>query len=618
MSLHLLNIRGEKFKSFVEPFDFCLNRQPGLYLLRGDNLAEPSLGGNGVGKSTIWDALFWAFTGTTLRNLKNTDVKPWGTSGSTWVEFQACLGEDLITVRRQTSPNALTIESDYHQTGPQDISTEELLRFFNMDETQLLHSLIVGQFGTFFFDMLPAKKQELFSSILSLDVWISRSKVAGQMVKDMKNALQMAEVEYGKLESALATLGKVGYEGDADQWEEEHAIELEEWEATIDRLKHELSTKDISKIDKDRTWAEQLLNDVESTLREMEREIDNLKEDIREVEADKRDADNAIEDMLKDLAVTMDQGECSYCGHGVSDNEIDRLESSTRVKVDELEDKIDSLIDEGKELQKDLKPKQDYYEDQQREREGLLDKLSKLDSEARMVSQDRKRIERELRHAEGSYDKLLRAENPWAKLRDDNESDAIELGAKIIECNETISNLNTAIARTQYWVKGFKDVRLFMIDNYLVDLEVEVNNSIKQLGLDGWRIEFSVDRETQRGTIKKGFEVYVYSPRNTKPVKWECWSGGESSRLKLAGELGLMEMIFTATGQEPNIEVFDEPTSFMSQEGIEDLLELLRERALLKQKQIYIIDHHSINFGGFEGVITIQRDNLGSRILETR
>ncbi|WWQ02144.1 putative exonuclease [Vibrio phage vB_VpaS_SD2] len=614
--MDFIGIRGEKFKSFVEPFDFTLNKPPGLYLLKGENVAEPSLGGNGVGKSTIWDALFWCLTGTTLRKLKNTDVKPWGTSGSTWVEVMIALDEDLLTVRRQTNPNALTLESDMHQTGPQDISTEELLQFFNVDETQLLHSLIVGQFGTFFFDMLPAKKQELFSSILSLDVWLTRSKTAAQMVKVLKIGLQEAELEYGRLESSLEMLRAVAYDGDSEDWEKRHAEDLAECQDRISDITKELEGIDVSALESDRGWTEQLLNDTEATMRELVKEIDAIKEDIREVESDKRDADNAIDDLLEDFEDTLSKGACNYCGHEVSGRELDRLEASTKVKVDGLEDKIDEYNDELADLKSDLAPKKEYLEDRKSEAAGLSDKLSKLDSDIRMALKDRKSLSRDLSRAEDVYKKLERETNPWAKLRDSNESDAIEMGAKLVDANETISNLNTAIERTNYWIRGFKDVRLFMIDNYLVDLEVEVNNSIKQLGLDGWRIEFSVDRETQRGTVKKGFEVYVYSPRNTKPVKWECWSGGESSRLKLAGELGLMEMIFTATGQEPNIEVFDEPTSFMSQEGIEDLLELLRDRALLKQKCIYIIDHHSVSFGGFEGVITIQRDNLGSRILE--
>lgn len=614
--MYFIGIRGEKFKSFVEEFDFTLNRTPGLYLLKGVNVAEPSLGGNGVGKSTIWDALFWCFTGTTLRKLKNTDVKPWGTSGSTWVETQVALDDDLITIRRSTNPNSLTLESDNHQTGQQDISTEELLQFFNMDETQLLHSLIVGQFGTFFFDMLPAKKQELFSSILALDVWLQRSKHAAATVKVLKTGLQEAELEFGRLESSLEMLRATAYEGDADDWERSHAEDLEDCRARISEISKELEAIDVSELEKDRDWTGELLLGVENTLRDLDKEISAIKDDIRDAESDRRKADEAIEDLLADFEDTLSKGACGYCGHEVSDREVDRIEASTKVKVEELEDKLDAFDEEIAELEAELTPKYDYLRSQKEEADQLSNKYNDFDVQIRSALKDRKNLQRDLSRAESVESKLLRETNPWAKLRNSNESDVIELGAKLVEADSAVSTINAAIERTNYWVKGFKEVRLFLIDNYLVDLEVEVNNSIRQLGLDGWRIEFSVDRETQRGTIKKGFEVYVYSPRNSKPVKWECWSGGESSRLKLAGELGLMEMIFTATGQEPNIEVFDEPTSFMSQEGIEDLLELLRDRALLKQKCIYIIDHHSVSFGGFEGVITIQRDNLGSRIVE--
>ena len=63
MKLHFVDIKIEGFRSFAKPITVSLDQAPGLYLISGDNQLEPELGGNGVGKSSLMEALFWVFYG---------------------------------------------------------------------------------------------------------------------------------------------------------------------------------------------------------------------------------------------------------------------------------------------------------------------------------------------------------------------------------------------------------------------------------------------------------------------------------------------------------------------------------------------------------------------------
>ena len=615
--MQLIDIMGGNFCSFRESFHFQLSREPGLYLLKGKNLAQPDLGGNGVGKSTVWDALFWCFTGATTRGLKSTDVKPWGTSGSTWVQvaFFDEQSEDLIHIKRTTKPNTLTVTSDNQQIT-HDITTEGVLELIGLDGQQLLNALIISQFGDFFLDLKPAPKQELFSTLLQLDKWLERSKDASARTKALKEELNRVELAYGTAEGALAQMENEGSGDWVAQWEENRETSLAELNADLDKAESDFTKLKSADVEKQIQQLEGLLGDFEQDITETTEEVDKLATELADRKRDVKSTDSKIEDILDDLRATLDKGSCSYCGNEVSDKQLHKLERETQIKVDDLEDKIDSLKEECLEIGEELAPKEDYLDGLTQERDGILSKISELAAGIKHTNREAKRLSREIRDLGRSISKLEKSKNPWLGVQDRAEADRLEMGAKLISLNSEISKLNSQIERTNYWVKGFKDVRLYLIDEYINDLEIEVNSCIQQLGLDGWRIEFATERETQRGTTKKGFEAYVYSPDNEKPVKWECWSGGESSRLKLAGQLGIMALILSATGVETNIEVFDEPTSWMSPEGIEDLLELLKDRALTQGKAIYIIDHHSTNFGGFEQIITVERDDATSRIYD--
>jgi DNA repair exonuclease SbcCD ATPase subunit len=129
------------------------------------------------------------------------------------------------------------------------------------------------------------------------------------------------------------------------------------------------------------------------------------------------------------------------------------------------------------------------------------------------------------------------------------------------------------------------------------------------------KLRFDVERENKSGGVTKGFVVFVKSPSNTEPVRWENWSGGETQRLQLAGDLGLANLIMLQAGLSNTVEFFDEPSTHLSPEGMMDLADILHDRAITDGKRIWIVDHASItNFGDFEGIITARKDSDGSTI----
>src|SRR5262249_53537660 len=149
---------------------------------------------------------------------------------------------------------------------------------------------------------------------------------------------------------------------------------------------------------------------------------------------------------------------------------------------------------------------------------------------------------------------------------------------------------------------------LFIIEETLRSLELEVNNSLASLGLVDWQVEFDIERENKSGTITKGFSVFIRCPSHPEPVRWESWSGGETQRLQLAGDFGLANLIMMQAGLTNAIEFYDEPSDHLSDEGLADLSETLHQRATTDNKCIFLVDHRMPDFGDFAGVYTVTKD----------
>ena len=204
-------------------------------------------------------------------------------------------------------------------------------------------------------------------------------------------------------------------------------------------------------------------------------------------------------------------------------------------------------------------------------------------------------------------------ENPYAGeiTRKQNAEKVTKL--KIADLKREIDTINEDATAVSFWVSGFKRVRLFIVEETLRQLELEINNALGSLGLLDWHIELDVERENKSGGITKGFTVLVHAPGAPGPVKLEAWSGGETQRLLLAGDLGLANLIMERAGLSNTIEFFDEPSRHLSQEGILDLAETLMQRAIDSERRVCIIEHSLLDYP-YTGIVTVVKDSDGSHI----
>jgi energy-coupling factor transporter ATP-binding protein EcfA2 len=152
-------------------------------------------------------------------------------------------------------------------------------------------------------------------------------------------------------------------------------------------------------------------------------------------------------------------------------------------------------------------------------------------------------------------------------------------------------------------------MQLFLIKQTLGFLEVEVCAAASALGLPNWKIAFTTESETKSGTTKMAVQIIVTDAANGSEL---IWSGGEEQRIRLAVALGMSNLIQRMSNTFYDLEVWDEPTNFLSNEGIEGLLSCLQYRSVQQGKGVWLIDHRALVFSGFSQVWTMTKTIEGS------
>ena len=602
------------FKSFSGEHSFTLPTNPGLYLVAGDN---------GAGKSSLFvDAVVWCLYGKSSRGLKGPKVATWEGKDTTRVTLQLSLdGEKDLWICRDHNPNFLGYTATLEDTLIK-IEQRELEGMIGISYEGFLASVVFDQSGAKFLDLAPALRLKLLSSVLDLDSWDEYIERAKSKVKDIGGAVEALRRDEVSKQTAIDLLEREIKQAklSSQQWEAEGMADLSK---EIETRQSELVV-----LDKERG---ELLAEADKITRDMEEVSDQrlkledehqvLSKAFRSVDARLHDAGAAVEELQADIKGIEDYTEkrCPTCGQVIGTEVANALKDSTLKEITYLENMLDVHLDEAEGLSvcmKDLS-----------QRTGTCEvTLASLRGKERKVQGDIAARELQIEGLTGELagleqevkdrgDPFTHETNPFseqiARLSGDLEFEKVRL--------QTVQGYVTAMERFlrihQFWVNNFKVFKLAILDKNILYLENRVNAVLGMLGLPTWQMKFGVIRETASGNTRNEIVVDIFSPNNRDPVRYESWSGGETQRLRLAVAMAISELVHDGAGHEHSFEVFDEPSSWLSEQGINELLQTLKDRAQDFGLMTFIIDHRQLEFG-FTGSINVVKNDSGSSIIE--
>lgn len=565
--MQLSKLKLVNYKSFSD-FMFRFPKEPGLYLLTGENKVDPELGANAVGKSSIGSALAYLFYGVDPNRGVNTkDIRKWGTTKKDTARVIAIAGGEKIG---RDIPASLNQKSDY------------AAKYLNgMPFKAFMSSVYFSQFGRFLFDLTPTEKSALLGEIIGLDIWDECVKVSADKLKaavDQENDISRKLATHrATQDERLARIKELRKE--VKQAEREHAkkktrIEgrLKQARAEEKKLSSQLQayTKSVDSSYKNIRKYKEFREVVHS-------EYDKAFRVIAESEAELRRANKDID--------LYENGVCPTCEKPFdAEHDIEHLEGIYTDKRDAEESLMLARI-----------VKQDHLE----QYEMANDDIDELEKVQQKRIESKHRISGELQAAKNEISTLLIALTELeetTKARDDlkkAEAGYTALKSKGATLRKRLESARKDVEAYTYWKgEGFKRIKLELIEQATKRIEFEVNEVLVSIGMGNWKVSIAYDYETESGESRKGFTVYVSNHTiNSRVVPWEAFSGGERQRIKIGGMIGLANVIDDEFDAPLSFEHWDEPTTWLHSNGIEALVSILRERARAKGKVILLADH---------------------------
>ena len=614
--MDILKLRWSNFKSFhgEQELDFT-SFGPGLYFMKGENHSDPELGANGAGKSTVWDVLHWCLFGSSIRGTKTPQLVPWQTTGTPWAEVTYRTNGQEKRITRSYRPNRLLVT---HRGRKRGVKQEQLEDIIGFSSDTFQNSIVIGQFSQMFFDLKPREKLSVFTELLNLDYWLECSQrvnlallVLREDQLETEKTLARLEGVHSELKNTLSLTIKEADEKIASSSDSQLTLrrQLREIKTRRSAFRNQASIL-LRKIDTRASKDKKLA----SKIGKLAKEPDPITATLRNVEGKIKEAEIHIKDLDNTLLLLKkSKNICPACKQKISPQHR-RSEQRRMIKERvNYSDELKLLQGDRDELSKS------WYEiiNRLEAAKQKLDfsKSTKLQSSLNGINSKIKELYSEIGSTKIQMEQFDQLKETYDQKIQECKKRLIHNRKKMKKARKSLAELNNDIHLSKYWVRGFKDIRLFEVDEALTSLQVEVNSYLADLGMADWSVSMEVERETKSGKLSRGFRVMVDpgigSSSGSRP--WEAWSGGEGQRLRLAGTLALSNLILHQFNRDCNIQVWDEKLYWLSGSGENDMLDLLREIAIQHDKQIWLVDQHNLDYP-FDGVITIVKDKKGSHL----
>lgn len=602
--IRLISLTIERFKHITTPVTLDFQSYgPGLHFFHGENHVH-DFGSNGAGKSTLWDALCWCLFGITGKGLKNPDVAPWSGERDTAVALQFTVDGRTCLINRRIHPNKLLLNDKLAAQADIDALLGVSYELFT-------NTVVISQRETAFIELTPERKLDLFVQALDLERWERRSKLAAEQtarwdaylvqcqsdlisVKDMIN-------EYSQ---QLANLLSSQSDFDANNRTvlQTATADRERLQSEIDKLQYEYDGADLI-----RDGSETEISNIQLQLSENRIELDRLHDQYQTGQGIQEKA-RGLADYIRTQLAQFETGICPTCRQPIK-KEKHKHAIDLRKELDEYNER-ERLARPSKELITKINTLK-------RTHDTLTDALANFQSKSHNAMDTMTRLSSPLASIKARHRQLGElitaggAENPYREQIAAARRTISQKKADAKQLEKAIDHGTAVAERSRYWIKAFRDIRLFVLDDVLRHLEFCTQAALAELGMADWTITFDVEHETKRGTVKRGIHAFIQSPGNPQPVKFEAWSGGEGQRLLVSCTLALADTLLAYAGIDIDFQVLDEPTTSLSVEGIDDMIRWFADRARNRQQILLYADHRIVDNASFDTTTIVLRNRNG-------
>jgi DNA repair exonuclease SbcCD ATPase subunit len=469
-----------------------------------------------------------------------------------------------------------------------------------------------------------SERKDMLHRILRTDVLKGAHRKALDKAKELRNEMAEVDRKIERLDVEISTIDLPSTERRRDEWAAKRDEKVEvmkrqavEYKAKAEELEGEYDTSDEeAALESARDELKALGSFDEEALSELEDAVDDAAGVVSESDVELRDSKRALKAAEAELARLGDD-ECPLCtsplDSGAAGEHHDRLVARRDAETATSE-RATSALRDAREALSVATAKRDAARRDQREIRRLEGEVARLERELEGYEAQQERDEIERGHLiERAVEALKRAKelrsetNPHAESYKADHARVMKLNEQLEELGEERATLEVHAAHVQFWVRGYSNAGLpsYVLDSVMPFISARANHYLETLSDGDITMNFSTQRElkSKRDEVRDEISITVNIEGNEDVTP----SSGQRTKMNIATDLALMDLVSTREGGCLDLLMIDEVLDGLDDEGSERVLALLHELRS-RRSSIYVISHGSTMAEIFEHGIKVVKD----------
>ena len=589
-------LKIKNFLSIGEEY-VTVNFDKGLHIVTGVNRDKEDRR-NGVGKSTIADALYFAIFGQTLREIKKNFIANNLTSGTCEVQLSFVVddskhGVNEFDIIRTLNPSKVYVyKNGNDKTRDSIANTNEYINTVLSSTPEIFQNCVIMTLNNHipFMGKSKTEKRKFIEQIFNLEIF---SKMLGELRNEHNEIKRNFDIEITRLEETNNHLNT--QQQQVDNFEENK-------NQRINRIENQINIKnnDLKNYKEEKNTVESL--DEKPYIDKSEK----LNEEIVDLKNIKNEKYEKIVQLKTNLTtnkstlvkIGTDEATCPMCLRPLEDHDKDLIE--------EEKEKINIILDD---ILNDIKYNKEDYENSVKEINSYSAAKTKIDNKLLSIKTQKDNIsylERNITEIENII-KQYSSDINDIKNETNSFEELINLSTnKIDTIKQEIDSIKKVINLMDVvkFVVSEEGVKSFIVKKILSHFNGKLTHFLKKLDSNCVCV------------FNEYFEEEIVNEKG-KICLYNNFSGAERKAIDLACLFSFMDMRKSQGDVYYNISFYDELfDSSFDEKGVDLVLEILNERVEKYNECVMVISHRkeSIKFANGDVIFLEKHNGISRRV----
>lgn len=567
----------------------------GVTIITGEN--KDKGGKNGIGKSTIADALYWCLFGNTIRELKKNQIQHNKSEESCEVnlKFKVSNGKNIAsyTITRTLDPAKIEIISHSDQEDADiTLSTlpkndEFIKELIGATEEVFNNAVIMSTNNTIpFMAQKKTDKRKFIEGILQLNVFSEMLLKTRGEYNDIKKQNDIISGNFINLQKNLTIFEDQKTNAETKKQEKINILNNKIQE--IEKNSEELKDNNLPTV-----------NEVDKQLKEIEDKVITLKIGLKhfkntrsELATKSSNVSAEINQLKKEKQKIIDKGNtCPTCNREYCKDDIEAVNK----RLSDIDAEISVLCDNSLTVGSQIVSWDDKIDDLEEGIEKLNKKIRDLDqikSETKLISQKLSNNLSNILDYRKTISEVQQGDPSIQSNIDKTQDDIKKTEKELTDIKKNMSILDTV-----KFIVSEEGVKTYIVKKIINILNTRLNYYLQTLDAPCKCI------------FDEMFEEVIYNDQG-KECSYFNFSGGERKRIDTAILFTFQDVMRLHSGISYSLNIYDELFDCaLDTKGTNKILEILKEKVEKYNESVYIISHKSNDLNNIDNVIFLEKEN---------